>query len=118
MSRWVGNDTPENRSAAFSQLVWKSSAAFIVWSDLCGQSRRTMPSCRRAHIQRVRFAPTGGFPSRLGVSPGWRSLTVMPAAAVVEIGFELGNRQTLPLLGLIQQGPALSGPEGRSLTGQ
>jgi hypothetical protein len=42
----------------------------------------------------------------------------MPAAADVEIGFKLGDRQTLPLLGLIQQGPALSGPEGRSLTVQ
>ena len=42
----------------------------------------------------------------------------MPAAAGVEIGFELGDRQTLPLLGLVQQRPALSGPEGRSLTVQ
>jgi hypothetical protein len=33
--RYVGNDTPENRSAAFSQLVWKPSVrtahAFAFW---------------------------------------------------------------------------------------
>src|SRR5882724_9128419 len=88
-------------------------------SNLCCQCQgASFKSRRGSHRHNVRFALNGSLPRRLGVSRDWRSPIVMPAVTGDEIGFEFFDRQTFPLLGLIQQRPALKGPEGRSLTVQ